>query len=209
MLQLVSASGRISAPVKQPFRPGWFRASNFSAFCIGFGQRRSTCMFRKALVVMAAAVRAEGSGSMDPGAFLQALPGSWEGFAVQTPLGRMPYNLDFRVLDDRSVKGVSPTNGVAVHTWSFKESQDKEGLPQLSLNFHSTFGNSFATGLVATSVDADKGMKFSGGQPEKLEVWVRLGSTLSQETWQAEILLDGNPHVSISALRPKKACSGS
>eukprot|EP00439_Symbiodinium_sp_Y106_P053100 s2835_g7.t1 len=163
----------------------------------------------KALVVMAAAVRAEGSGSMDPGAFLQALPGSWEGFAVQTPLGRMPYNLDFRVLDDRSVKGVSPTNGVAVHTWSFKESQDKEGLPQLSLNFHSTFGNSFATGLVATSVDADKGMKFSGGQPEKLEVWVRLDSTLSQETWQAEILLDGNPHVSISALRPKKACSGS
>ncbi|OJJ19863.1 hypothetical protein BKI52_15390 [marine bacterium AO1-C] len=131
--------------------------------------------------------------------FLKSLVGKWQGTAISTPLGQMPYDLEFKSLAKNVVKGESNTNGQVIHTWIFRLSSDNT----LSLDFHSTFGNSWAQGLCVTKVDPVKGLLFSDGKPVALKVWVKSTSDASHNIWQAEILLRDMPHVDITAQRLK------
>lgn len=131
--------------------------------------------------------------------FLKSLVGKWQGTAIRTPLGKMPYHIEFKSLAKNVVKGKSNTNGQAIHTWIFRRSSDNT----LSLDFHSTFGNSWAQGLCVTKVDPIKGLLFSGGKPMALKVWVKSTNNASRNIWQAEILLRDTPHVNITAQQLK------
>ena len=122
--------------------------------------------------------------------FLSSLVGKWKGHAVRTPIGKISYNLNFKILEKNKIKGTSYTNGQAVHTWIFQSGIES----QLTLDFHSTFGDSWARGLSVTEVDKDKGYLFSNGKPSHLKVWVNL--TVEDEI-QFEIFLWIKPHVSI------------
>ncbi|MEL6347769.1 MAG: hypothetical protein AAFV53_31985 [Myxococcota bacterium] len=126
------------------------------------------------------------------------LPGRWHGTAILTPLGELPYDLDFQLLDDGSVRGVSRTNGRAMHTWRFRRTPSGA----LILDFHSTFGDSGASGLRATQFDPSRGIRFAGGRPAHLSLWIRTFDEGGVAHWQAEIFLRDQPHVTIHATRP-------
>lgn len=113
-----------------------------------------------------------------------------------TPLGAMPYTLAFERLDADTVRGRSDTNGQAVHTWVFRRS----AAGALTLDFHTTFGDSHAKGLCVVRVDADKGLRFAGGRPSALQVWVRPASS-ARSAWEADVVLRDQPHVRIVAER--------
>ena len=125
--------------------------------------------------------------------FLDKLPGKWIGAAPKTPLGKLPYNLEFKTISNNSVQGKSETNGQAIHTWTFQLSQNNK----LILDFHSTFGNSHAKGLCVTQIDPKKGFLFSKGSPNSLKLWVGEFSMSSNHFWQADILLRDQSHVTI------------
>lgn len=126
--------------------------------------------------------------------FLKSLPGSWEGSAPFTPLGKLPYNIEFNKSGDDKVIGKSFTNGQAVHTWTFSLT----GRNALTLDFHSTFGDSRAQNICVTKVDAEKGFYFSMGEPSRLSLWIKVAGS----TWKSKILLSGKSHVTIEADRP-------
>ena len=130
--------------------------------------------------------------------FMADLPGQWSGTAILTPLGELPYDLDVQVLDDGSVQGTSTTNGRAIHTWLFR----RHAPGALTLDFHTTFGDSGAEGLRSTQIDPVRGIRFSGGRPEHLSLWIRTFDDGQRAHWQAEIFLRDQPHVTIHATRP-------
>ena len=123
--------------------------------------------------------------------FLESLKGEWEGYAVTTPIGKVSYDLNFKTIEKNKIKGTSYTNGRAIHTWVF--TTGVEG--QHFLDFHSTFGDSWAKGLCATQVDATKGYLFSNGNPSYLKLWF---NPITKDEIEIEILLRDKPHVSIA-----------
>ena len=129
--------------------------------------------------------------------FLAPLHGSWSGLADPTPLGRMPYDLDFSQVSVTKTQGKSPTNGVAVHTWDFWYTDGGK----LMLDFHTTFGNSHAKGLCVTQIDTELGNLFSGQPSGPLDVWIKVTQRQSDFVFDASIHLDGKPHVAITSRR--------
>lgn len=129
--------------------------------------------------------------------FLAPLHGSWSGLADPTPLGRMPYDLDFSQVSETKTQGQSPTNGVAVHTWDFWYSDGG----MLMLDFHTTFGNSRADGLCVTQTDVERGYLFSADPSGPLEIWTKVTQTQSDFIFEASIHLHGKPHVAITSRR--------
>ena len=126
--------------------------------------------------------------------FLASLVGRWQGYAIRTPIGKISYDLNFRALETNKVNGTSYTNGLAIHTWIFEYGADG----RLLLDFHSTFGDSWAENLCVTQVDEIKGYLFSNGKPSHLQVWI---NHPVQDKMQIEILLRDQPHVSIVTTR--------
>ena len=131
---------------------------------------------------------------VEPFVFFESLIGKWEGYAITTPIGKVSYDLQFKMLGKHTLKGTSYTNGMAIHTWIFKS--DTQG--QIVLDFHSTFGDSWAKGLCAAQVDQKKGYLFANGHPSHLKVWV---NPLVKDEIQFRIFLNDKPHVSIVVSR--------
>lgn len=129
--------------------------------------------------------------------FLAPLHGSWRGLANPTPLGRMPYDMDFRQVSEIRAQGKSPTNGVAVHTWDFWYSDDGK----LMLDFHTTFGNSHAKGLCVTQIGLERGYLFSGDPSIPLNIWIKVTQRQSDLIFDASIYLHDRPHVTIKSRR--------
>ncbi|MEM8690847.1 MAG: hypothetical protein AAGG57_03100 [Pseudomonadota bacterium] len=129
--------------------------------------------------------------------FLAPLNGSLRGSADPTPLGKMPYNIDFKKTSEIKTQGKSPTNGVAVHTWDFWYTDG--GI--LMLDFHTTFGNSHAKGLCVTLTDAERGYLFSGQPSVPLDIWIKVTHRQSDFIFDASIYLHGKPHVAITSHR--------
>ena len=129
--------------------------------------------------------------------FLTNLRGAWEGATTQSPIGQVPYEIEFENVERGIVRGRSYTNGAAIHTWSFRSGD--RGL--MVLDFHSTFGDSHAKDLCLTKTHDEKGYLFSGGVPEFLKVWTRISSVQDRQIWEADILLYDKPHVKILATK--------
>ena len=135
--------------------------------------------------------------SEDARTFLAPLRGSWRGLADPTPLGRLPYDMNFNQVSETKTQGKSPTNGVAVHTWDFWYTDGG----MLMLDFHTTFGNSRAEGLCVTQTDVERGYLFSGGPSVPLEIWIKVTQRQSDLTFDASIHLYDRPHVTITSRR--------
>lgn len=129
--------------------------------------------------------------------FLAPLHGSWSGIADPTPLGRLPYDMDFTQVSETKTQGKSPTNGVAVHTWDFWYSIDGK----LMLDFHTTFGNSRAEGLCVRQTDGERGYLFSGDPSVPLDIWIKVIQRQSDLLFDASIHLNDRLHVTITSRR--------
>jgi hypothetical protein len=78
--------------------------------------------------------------------FFFALPGSWDGHAIETPVGPLDYDMYFRSCDRDVTAGVAELS-VSNHYWRFWRKDS-----QLRLAFLSTFrGNEVPTQLLVTS----------------------------------------------------------
>lgn len=128
--------------------------------------------------------------------FLELLKGKWQGYAIRTPIGKVSYDLNFRMLKKNKIKGTSYTDGRAIHTWIFESGVNG----QLILDFHSTFGDSWAKDLYVTQVDEIKGYLFTNGAPSQLKVWI---NHLVKDELHIEILLWDQPHVRIVITKVK------
>lgn len=115
--------------------------------------------------------------------------GSWQATAVRTPFGRLPYNLEFRELTGRPCTlGCSVSQKTAGSPWTFT--------PRSETTMRAVY-------IYAMREDSHRGLKFSRGHPNFLEVWIRHAAEQGQEIWQAEIGLRGAPHVRVAARRSR------
>ncbi|MCU7865110.1 MAG: hypothetical protein KZQ92_14155 [Candidatus Thiodiazotropha sp. (ex Lucinoma borealis)] len=79
---------------------------------------------------------------------LQSLPGFWMGEAIETPVGRMNYDIVFHDCSDRIVAGVAKT-GASLHYWQFIRSQEN-----YRIRFLSTFmGNRIPIELLPQPIE--------------------------------------------------------
>ncbi|MCG7987302.1 MAG: hypothetical protein JAY64_19960 [Candidatus Thiodiazotropha weberae] len=62
---------------------------------------------------------------------LQSLPGFWMGEAIETPVGRMNYDIVFHTCSDGIIAGVAKTDA-SLHYWQFIRNQDNHRIRFLS-----------------------------------------------------------------------------
>ena len=127
---------------------------------------------------------------VEPFIFFESIKGKWEGYAITSPIGKVSYDLQFKMLGKNTIKGTSYTNGLVVHTWIFKYGSPR----QIVLDFHSTFGDSWAKGLCVVQEDKGKGYLFANGNPSHLKVWI---DPLAKNGIKIKIFLNDKPHVNI------------
>ncbi len=136
-------------------------------------------------------VAAESREAARAAALLGALVGAWEGEAVRTPRGVLPYDIDFRRGGDGAVAGVA-NPGAALHHWRFFVEQRR-----LRLRFLTTFGgNTQPVWLTAYEFGQDA-TRFRADRPAYLELRV----APSAHTVAIDVLLRGEPHVDIRLTR--------
>ena len=124
-------------------------------------------------------------------AFLHRLIGSWQGPAEQTPIGPVPYDIEFSRMDDGAVYGVAELD-VALHHWRFLIVDG-----HLRFRFLSTFrGNKRPMWLYAESLTATAA-RFQGRDRDHLVV----GVEPREQELKLDIFLHGKPHVSIRLKR--------
>lgn len=103
--------------------------------------------------------------------FIARMQGAWDGEAVRTPVGRLPYVIDLRPTGAHRVQGYAEP-GAATHYWTFDGSAGR-----LRLRFLTTFrGNRTPVFLVARSWDGDAAV-FEEQGSDRLRVRVEPGDT--------------------------------
>ena len=118
---------------------------------------------------------------------LDTLPGSWDGAAIETPVGRVEYDINFKRCSDGALLGIADT-GASLHYWRFKETQET-----LHLHFHSTFtGNPDSTLLLPSKVKGNSLQLFA---PKK--DMLTLSFTLTESQIDIRVFHYGKPHVHI------------
>lgn len=123
--------------------------------------------------------------------FLAALPGAWDGQAIETPVGPVDYSISFQEEDDGVVAGVAKLS-VSNHHWRFWQ-EDNE----LRVRFLSTFrGNQEPTQLVADKVE-DNTIYFHA--PEL--VLLTLTMTVVEPNVDIQVFHHQKPHVHIRLTR--------
>ncbi len=124
-------------------------------------------------------------------ALFTSLAGSWDGLAIETPVGSMEYAINFHVCEDDIIAGVAKTRA-SLHYWRFWK-QDKA----LRLTFMSTFqGNRTPTELQINTVQ-DNTVWFHAPKLELLTVSI----TLSEPHIDIRIFHHHQPHVYIRLTR--------
>ncbi len=127
--------------------------------------------------------------------FLSAVEGHWRGRAVDTPVGPLPYHIDFQRTDANAVKGAA-NPGAALHHWLFS-AQGKT----LRLRFLTTFdGNTKPMFLTAATRTGNR-FVFHAEHRDDLTVSV----TPDPEAIDIEVLLRGDAHVLIKLRRTASA----
>ncbi len=129
--------------------------------------------------------------------FFAALPGSWDGRAIETPVGPMDYAIQFHECEPDVTAGVA-TLRVSDHHWRFWRADE-----ELRLTFLSTFrGNRDATELVATRIEGDT-IWFRAPDLELLTLSVALRDSIID----IHVQHYEQPHVYIRLTRSSEAVS--
>lgn len=124
-------------------------------------------------------------------AFLQALVGDWNGEAVRTPRGPLPYDIAFTQGPNDDVAGVA-NPGAALHYWTFFLEDGR-----LRLRFLTTFrGNTEPTWLTAER-GTEGTVQFRAERPPYLTVQV----TPKREAVEINVMLRGEAHVDIRLMK--------
>lgn len=126
---------------------------------------------------------------------MQELPGYWQGEAIETPVGRMNYDMIIHTCDGGTVAGVAAT-GASLHYWLFMPGEN-----DLHIRFLSTFrGNRSPRNL---SLKEDNGASLSFHDPE-LKM-LTLDMTLSVSNIDFRVFHYGKPHVHIRLTKANKS----
>lgn len=123
--------------------------------------------------------------------FLTAIEGRWQGQAVVTPRGPLPYDIEFKHDENGAVKGAA-NPGAAIHSWCF--TAQNEGL---RLRFLSDFGGNTRPIILAASKRSGETLIFDAVSRDGLSVEV----TPLAESMSINVLLDGDLHVRIELQR--------
>ena len=124
-------------------------------------------------------------------AFLELLPGFWQGEAIETPVGSMAYDMLFHSCGDGTLAGVAKT-GASLHYWQFSH-RDKN----LSIRFLSTFGGNRTP--VFLIPDAPDGTILNFFAPQRKIL--TLGITVSEIQLDIRVFHHNKPHVHIRLTR--------
>lgn len=125
--------------------------------------------------------------------FLDALVDNWDGRAVRTPHGPLPYDIEFSRVAKGAVAGVADP-GAALHYWRFLV---EDG--QLRLRFLTTFGGNNTPIWLNAETISETTVIFRAEEPPYLHVQV----TNTGEEISIDVFLDGAPHVRIRLLRKR------
>ncbi|OLQ75459.1 hypothetical protein BIT28_22745 [Photobacterium proteolyticum] len=119
---------------------------------------------------------------------LVALQGCWQGKAIKTPRGALPYPICFELQRDSSLYGVADLD-VSRHHWHFSTQEDKT-----QLRFLSTFAGNDTPIYLSASHTATEHMIFEADNSRYLKVRI-----LQQEerTYRFTIEVKGKEHVII------------
>ena len=119
------------------------------------------------------------------------LPGTWDGRAIETPVGPVDYEINVHQCGESVIAGVANT-GASLHYWRFWKSND-----ELRLTFLSTFrGNQDPTQLVSSKFE-DKTIWFYAPELALLTVSV----TLDEPNIHFRVFHHDKPHVYIRLTR--------
>ncbi|MGI9285294.1 MAG: hypothetical protein ACR2P1_07890 [Pseudomonadales bacterium] len=123
--------------------------------------------------------------------FLTAMEGPWQGRAVVTPAGPLPYDIEFQRTGANAVTGTA-NPGAAIQHWLFS-AQEKS----LRLRFLTTFGGNTNPLFFTASTRAGNRFVFNAEQRDNLTVCVTPG----REVTDIDVFLRGNTHVRIKLRR--------
>ena len=127
-----------------------------------------------------------------------ALPGVWEGRAVETPVGPVDYAISFHECSGELIAGVAELS-VSDHYWQFRRSGG-----ELGLTFLSTFrGNRQPTQLVVSGVDGST-IRFHAPELALLTLAV----SLEEPDVNIRVFHDHEPHVHIRLTRSGRPGTG-
>lgn len=127
-------------------------------------------------------------------ALLESLQGCWQGKAVKTPRGSLPYPICFELQDNNTLYGVADLH-VSRHHWRFYLVEDME-----QLSFLSTFaGNETPLYLSASQVASDH-IAFSTEDGQYLQVQVQQ----QKKGYRFTIKVKGKEHVIIQLVQEGK-----
>jgi hypothetical protein len=124
-------------------------------------------------------------------AFLDALIGNWDGQAVQTPRGPLPYDIDFTCDAHSAVNGTANPDA-ALHHWRFLVEGGK-----LRLRFLTTFGGNTTPIWLNAETVSPNAARFRADHPPYLHVEI----TNTGENANIEVFLRDKPHVHIRLAR--------
>jgi len=142
------------------------------------------------LVVLTGALLAPLSMSAD-NTLLEPLQGCWQGKAIKTPRGPLPYPICFELQNDNTLYGVANLN-ISHHHWRFYLEEDMN-----QLSFLSTFaGNETPLYLSASQVGSDH-LTFSTVDGQYLQVQVQQ----QKEGYRFTIKVKGKEHVIIQLVQ--------
>ncbi|MBT3048027.1 MAG: hypothetical protein G8D61_21440 [gamma proteobacterium symbiont of Ctena orbiculata] len=130
--------------------------------------------------------------------FFDSISGAWQGEAVTTPVGTLPYDIDFKQRGPFRIYGEADP-GAAIHHWDF---YCESG--ELRLRFLSTFGGNRDPLLLESIGITTEEIHFKAREPDFLEVKVRFGDRFSV----FEVLHHGERHVLIELTRSRPNQTG-
>ena len=123
--------------------------------------------------------------------FFAALAGSWDGRAIETPVGPVDYAITFHGCDEAVVAGVAELS-VSDHYWQFRRSGD-----ELRLSFLSTFReNREPTQLLVSGIEGST-IRFHAPELALLTLSV----TLAEPNIDIRVYHHLKPHVYIRLTR--------
>ncbi|MCG8094138.1 MAG: hypothetical protein JAZ17_11025 [Candidatus Thiodiazotropha endolucinida] len=118
---------------------------------------------------------------------LQSLPGFWMGEAVETPVGRMNYDMVFHTCSDGIVAGVAKT-GASLHYWQFIPNQDNH-----RIRFLSTFRDNRSPTVLLPQPTEGRALSFHAPDLKMLTLTINHSPTVIN----IRVFHHGKPHVHI------------
>jgi hypothetical protein len=126
--------------------------------------------------------------------FFATIAGTWDGRAIETPVGPVDYAINFHLCDKGVIAGVAELR-VSNHHWRFWRSDG-----ELRLTFLSTFrGNQEPTQLVVSKIEENT-IWFHAPELALLTLSV----TLTEPNMHIRIFHHNEPHVYIHLMRADK-----